>query len=192
MTRTTRMRLRMSHAWAAPPSPPMLSRSSLPVVRLAGASFDVGRKTPAQAAPTMNSILRPRVRRTWTQLARLFRPRLHRLGPRARRGALLTWREHTWCWPGGSGVIGAGPVRPMDEGRHRCWASGCPRSVVLVRSRQQEPRCTSASVRGIGCQGLTRLGNPIVVEPGIGTLTVLRCPRNQLLGCPRTCGLAHS
>jgi hypothetical protein len=62
----------------------------------------------------------------------------------------------------GGGVIGAGPVHPMDEGRHRYRPSGCPLSVVLVRSRQQEPRCASALVRCIGCRGLTRLGNPVV------------------------------
>jgi hypothetical protein len=40
------------------------SPSSSPVGQLAGASSDVGRKTPVRVAPTTNSLLLPRARRT--------------------------------------------------------------------------------------------------------------------------------
>lgn len=45
-----------------------------PARRLAGASSGVGRMNPVRVAPTTNSPLLPRARRTWTLLARLSGP----------------------------------------------------------------------------------------------------------------------
>jgi hypothetical protein len=120
---------RRTHARAGPrraPSPRMPHPSPLPISRLVGVSPGVGKKTPARAAPTMNSP-RPCACRTWTLLDRLSGPRLlRRRGLRTRHRTQPPWRVTTWWLPRGSGVIGAEHARPMAVGIHHLQAARVP------------------------------------------------------------------
>jgi hypothetical protein len=158
---------RMSHARAGhrrPPSPRMPPPSSPTVGRLSGINSGVGRKTSARVALMTNSLLLPCACHTWMLLARLSGQHLHRqLGLRTQRRAQSPWRKPIPRLQGGSGVIGAGPVRPTDSvvGLRRCTLREYPHSVAWVHCRWPESRCTSASDRDVGRRCLTRPGCPI-------------------------------